>query len=206
MKTLNLSDEDYAFLKDCVNELKTQDNRCTRSPLYTIHATQTVYGVDLDYAEDDTYIWDGDNMGDIQAVFTYLTENGYDSDLVKMYNDCNPGEEIENFGEDDELTPEQTSFIRDWFCESHNSYEVEEAMKELTGYTFSKVGISKEDQQVTDGGCFSFFEKDAFDHIAMNGHNIRGENIHTYADSLYRTPRMEQLLELLHKLELKEEE
>ena len=44
---------------------------------------------------------------------------------------------------------------------------------------------------------FSFFEKDAYTHLKMNGHNICGEKKSTYAFSNFRTPKMEKLRSFL---------
>ena len=60
-----------------------------------------------------------------------------------------------------------------------------------------------ENKEVVASSCFSFFEKDSFDHIKLNGHNL--SNPTTYAYSLQRTPKMEKLRDLLMGIDLGEE-
>lgn len=197
MKTIEVSDEVYEFLKDCKNELKTQDNRCTRNPFYTIWHHVKDYGMSEDYGEEYSYIWDEDEFESLEEVFTYMDKNNYEEEILKVYNDNNLTDyTLENYEDHREE-------IKKWFCDETNSYDVSETMSDITVNVFYRVGIRKREEQVVNGACFSFFEKDAFDHIKLNGHNIKGKK-YTYADSLYRTPRMEKLLEILHNLEFKE--
>jgi hypothetical protein len=189
MKTIQVSDENYEFLKECINELNTQDTKCTRNPIYTVWHEVREYGIDENFTSDFVYVWEDEEYETLEELFTYLDENGYEDDLVQMYNDNNE-REILNY---DEYTKET---IKSWFCETLTSYEVETSMELLSDYNFSIVGVRNKDEQVVNGACFSFFEKDAKDHIEMNGHNIKGKK-YTYADSLFRSPRMEKLMNLL---------
>ncbi len=199
MKTIEVSDEVYEFLKDCKNELKTQDNRCTRNPIYTIWHKIKEYGISDGYASEHIYVWDDSEYESLEEVFDFLVENEYDSYLLQAYSENNV-EEKPVIEIDEHTIP----ILKEWFCDELNNYEVMEFMEELTGNNFSEIGIRWKSEQATNGGCFSFFEKDAEDHIKLNGHNIRGEK-YTYADSLYRTPRMEKLMEVLTTLEFPNE-
>ena len=200
MPQIEVSEEDYQFLKDCINELKTQDNRCTRNPVYTVWHKKRIYGLASDYAEDYGFVWD-DNFLSPEEVIESAIEGGYIEE-----------DTLENI-----FTENDTGYLGDCITEKRDLYTFENLKKgflELEYYdqeSLLQEFVDKdiyigwyrdEDVQVENGGCFSFFEKDAFDHIKMNKHNISGE-CHTYADSLFRTPRMEKLLDLLNKLELK---
>lgn len=44
MKTIQIS--------DCIKELKTQDNRCTRQPFYTVWHEVKDYGISEDYSRE----------------------------------------------------------------------------------------------------------------------------------------------------------
>ncbi len=199
MKTIEVSDEDYDFLKECVNLLHTQDTRATRSPIYTIHKQEKVYGIDEEYTSKFVYVWEDSEFESLEDVFTFLLENGYEDYLIEFYNEYNDDGDELSLNDDGEINEEDVGKIKELFID------------ECTGVTedwladkfdIRQVGVRLEEVQETDGTCFSFFEQDAFDHLKLNGHNIRGEQIHTYADSLYRSPLMEKLLEFLNKLEL----
>ncbi|MGD9678138.1 MAG: hypothetical protein AB7V16_07210 [Vulcanibacillus sp.] len=198
MKTIEVSDEVYEFLKECKKELNTQDNRSTRNPIYTIWHKVKEYGISDGYASEHIYLWDDSEYENLEEVFNSLLVDGYESDLLQAYSENNVEEKL--ILEIDEHT---VPILKEWFTDKLNEYEVMEFMEELTGNNFSKVGIRWKHEQATNEGCFSFFEKDAEDHIKLNGHNIRGEK-YTYADSLYRSPRMEKLMEILNTLEFKE--
>jgi hypothetical protein len=189
MKTITVSDEQYSFLRECVSLLKTQDNRCTRNPIYTIYSTKTIYGIDSQYSSEEVFIWE-DTSYTKEELLEFFIDNGYRDDLLKWYAEFIGKNDISLIFED------SISEIRKAFIETE-SYELEEF---LNKYDIIITNTFEEDQQVVGGTCYSFFEQDAFDHIKMNKHNIAGKNVHTYADSLYRTPRMEKLLELLKNL------
>jgi len=193
MKTIQVSDEDYEFLKDCVNKLKTQDNRSTRSPIYTIWKTNKVYGVDEDYGGQKAYIWDDDEFESLLDIFTYLKENECEEDLLKLLNILS----VEQYAEWNE---EAYKELEDYFTLGNYDEEIEEFFHDE--YEIYPIYFRKEDVQVVNGACFSFFEKDAIEHLQMNRHNIESEKAYTYADSLYRSPRMEKLLTMLNNLEL----
>lgn len=196
MKTIEVADEVYEFLKECQIELKTQDNRCTRNPIYTIWHKIKEYGLADDYADGFIYVWDDEEYESLVEVFESLIENDDDNTFLDYYNDT---EDKVIIG----LTDETKAVMKSWFTDDMNEYEVMDFMENYTNGNFSKVGIRWKSEQATNGGCFSFFEKDAHDHLKLNGHNIRGEK-YTYADSLYRSPRMEKLMEVLNTLEFKE--
>lgn len=191
MRTITLTEEQYSFLKECNLLLKTQDTRCTRNPIYTIHATKRIYGIDSEYSYNKVYIWDGDAYTK-EELWNFFVSNGYEDDLLAWYNN-NSG--IYNSSETFEDCKEG---IKNVFMDEDNLWDLEEFLSEK--FDIQITYYFDEDQQITNGTCFSFFEQDAFDHIKMNKHNISGEKVHTYADSLYRAPKMEKLLELLKEL------
>lgn len=197
MKTINVSDEVYEFLKECKNELHTQDGRATRNPIYTIWHTKEHYGLTDDYASEYKYYWDDSEYESLEDLYDWMDENGYEDDLLSMYNIYNDRK--------DNLEEYDKDIIKAWFTDDMNEYEVIEGMESLTGNLFQKIGYSTSYEQVTDGSCFSFFESDANEHLTRNKHNIKG-NPYTYVDSLYRSPRMEKLRDTLMNLDFKENE
>jgi len=188
MKTIQVSDENYEFLKDCVKELNTQDTRSTRNPIYTVWHEIKEYGIEENFTSDFVYIWDDEEYETIEDLFNAIDFNGYEKELIHAYNVNNDKLIVEY----DDYTKQ---VLKDWLCNTLTSYEVKEMMESLAG-NFSTVGVRNTEEQVVNGACFSFFEKDAKDHIELNGHNIRGKT-YTYVDSLYRSPRMEKLMNLL---------
>jgi predicted CopG family antitoxin len=60
MKTIEVTDEQYEFLKEAKHLLNTQDNRCTRDPIYCIMEKKRIYGLSEDYSSD--YVWARDDI------------------------------------------------------------------------------------------------------------------------------------------------
>ena len=196
MKTIEVSDEAYEFLKECQNEIKTQDNRATRNPIYTVWQKKREWGIDPDFSEGAEFIWD-DMTFTREDIIPYLYENGYQEELANILKEIEAMDIDCPDSSKEILTEEDVKKIEDYFKDMMNSeYELASLLSEYVNSYIHSVGYRVEDHQVVNGTCFSFFEKDAYDHIKTNGHNISGEK-HTYADSLYRAPRMEKLLEIL---------
>ncbi len=191
MKTINISEDDLAFLKECQKELKTQDNRMTRNPIYVIYDENRVYGFDGDYSCNYLIRWD-DTFYTVKEFVEYLYENEYKEEMKILYDNCF-GTEVE------EVTKEIVDTVIT-FLDNTFSSDVEDIVKAAVDDCYL-VWYVDEFKQKTNGACFSFFEKDAKDHLEANKHHYTSK-AYTYADSIWRTPRMEKLLELLTKIDL----
>jgi len=198
MKTLELSDELYDFLKECQEKMKTQDNRCTRNPIYTIWHKVKEYGFDGDYASDFGFYWNDDFFHSSKELLEFLYDNCYEDELENVYKEVMEDDmaKEEDFVEALEIDRKTLSKLTDYVEKEIPKNDLEDLFQTLVSEDIKFVYYRKKAEQVHNGGCFSFFEEDAFDHIKMNKHNISGEP-YTYADSLYRAPRMEKLMKAL---------
>lgn len=87
MKTIQISDQDYDFLKDIIHELNTQDERFTRNPVFLVQELNKVptsedYFTDgVQYVEDVT----GDHAVYETLIEAYrdLLESGYSKDDIR---------------------------------------------------------------------------------------------------------------------------
>ena len=176
-KTITLTDEQYELLKELQGELETQDNRHTTNPVYGVMAKRRFYGMDSSCADD--YEWYNDTETyDEEEVFDYLLDS-YVEELneVKEFEELNSIEEvIEKYSDDLEGLISLCNLDDDWY----------------------KVYYITED--VITSSSFSLFEKDSFDHVKTNGHNLG--DCRSYAFSNQRTPRMEKLRKLLIEVSL----
>jgi hypothetical protein len=189
---INLNEEQIKFLLELQNELKTQDNRATRNPIYVIMETKrfvTEEGID-----EDGWSWidDGEEVGDDDALFEHLIE--YNRDLLLralakttdlLYADINI------------MLDEE---IKDLFIKNIDG--VLEYGKSGGGWANLYKWHYQNIDQISESACYSFFEKDSFEHLEMNKNNLTSPR--TYACSMVRTPRMEKLRELLLNLEVEE--
>lgn len=87
MKTIEISDEEYDFLKGLVENLKTQDNRFTSDPIYLVQE-QIKVPTDEDYGSDGTYYLEtisGDysQYESIFEAYRNLLESGYSKEEIR---------------------------------------------------------------------------------------------------------------------------
>jgi len=178
--------EDVEFLKNFKKELKTQNNRYTSNPLYVIMdkkelVTAGGYNEHRSCWMDD----EGTEWKTLESLFDYLEEN-YSEELEAYY----------------ELDEDDIS-IKEMFLEDHNDGTEEIYVKGLTD-KFTLVHLQKFDN-IKGSGVYSFFENDAKEHLESNrSHYSKGA--HTHACSLWRSPRMEKLLNWIRDVDLGEDE
>lgn len=182
---LKLTLQQYNLLKELQNELLTQNNRCSRNPIYLVR--HKVERVCVEGCGEERYYIDDSSLLNKSEMIEYIFN---DENLSALFFSFLSGESIDE----------------DIISSEVNAYITKEVIDEKFDELYEELGIQKinielEDEVVSNGACFSFFEKDAFEHIQLNGHNISGSKF-TYADSLYRAPRMEKLLELLTNIKL----
>lgn len=89
MKTINISDDSYLFLKELCHELKTQDNRATDKPFFVVMEDEKLFGMHPDYSDKIAYV----DMGDCNL--TYETKE--EAMLAIKDNDYITEEEAEKY-------------------------------------------------------------------------------------------------------------
>lgn len=210
MKTIQISDEDYEFLVEAQNLLKTQDNRCTADPLYCVMSKKRVYGLDTDYASD--YEWYNSSYSKstetTEDLFEELIDDEeYLSELVDIYNDENEYLDPEN--------KESIPILRKWFLE-----EVEDYYNALLDYLeskdYKKVYYVEQQEISQHSNVFSLFEQDAVDFVRAKNGQIdlakdavpEGRNrndfnsMWSYAESSWRATRMNRLRKIVKEIKL----
>jgi hypothetical protein len=87
MKTIQVSDEDYDFLVELVNNLKTQYNRATADPIYCVQERIKEPRPD-EYSSDGTFYvervsGDCDQYDSLIEMYRNLLENGHTKDEIR---------------------------------------------------------------------------------------------------------------------------
>lgn len=189
MKTIQITDEQYEFLKEAQTLLKTQDGRCTRDPLYCIMEKKRTYGYSSDYASDFVWIWDGEEIADnSNNIFEKIVEYSDEETIRTLYRDnvnCyNTKESVDEIIESLNEAVEDTYEIQDWLSEK----------------CIYKVYYKEASELSQSSNIFSIFEKDAKEYTESKN----STKIFDYAESTWRATRMVKLIELLKELNLKE--
>jgi hypothetical protein len=182
MVKILLTNEEYELLKELKEELKKQDNRITYMPIYGIMKKIKVWGVDREYSDGSEFLID-DTTYDEEGLLEYMVDNYCDELIDQASADEFKFEATDHYERAEE------------YYKSLKSYEIDDILEDLTdGYR-----VYYRFENDIHNNSFSFFEKDAYDHLRLNGHNISGKK-HTYAFSNQRTPRMEKLRNFLKNI------
>lgn len=186
MKTIEISEEDYNFLKECKELLNTQNNRATRNPIYTIQDVEKI-PTSSDYADGSFWIdveADYYQIGSDEELFEYLWDyDGNYKEKIIEYLSEEGDEEKEDF---------KKLFLKEiQYDDDLAGFGIEC----ISNYYYLEKWFIKE------GAVFSFFEKDAFDHLESNHYHYT-EKARTYGCSLWRSPKMERLRKFLMELEI----
>ena len=188
MKTIEVTDEQFELMQEFQRLLKTQDNRCTRAPFYVVHEKKKQWGMDLEFSDNMAWCFDTDT---------------YDDDELKEYIIENyPEETLKYAAEDDMYEVEESEDLDEYekaseYIESLDMWDFEDFVKAILKDAYK---VYWEYKTEVASNCFSFFEKDSYEHINLNGHNLSQPS--TYAYSLQRTPKMEALRSLLLVIDL----
>lgn len=185
MKTIEVSDEQYDFLREVKELLTTQDNRYTRDPLYCIMEKKRIYGLSEDYSSDFVWIHDGEELCEnSNNVFTYLKDYFGEDTLIELYDNC--GFEVgKSFDEVIEVLNEEVDvnyLINDW----------------LDDKSIYKVYFGEQSEISQHTNLFSIFEKDVIEYVESKGG--RSKQLYDYAESTWRAKRMCKLMDLLKEL------
>lgn len=193
MQLLRISDEIFEQLKEFQKELKTQNNRATANPIYGIMEAESVV-VPEGYGDEGFEWFDHERTESLgisdEELFNNLIEDeDREATIRKRLGELSSGEL-------DYLTCD-ISIIRERF------YDEIKYSNDLGSLGWSEIQkhFTKNIFKLTESGPLSFFEKDAFEHLEGNKHHY-SDKAHTYAASLWRSPRMEKLREILIQLSL----
>lgn len=194
MPKIDISNEEYEFLKELRQELKTQDNRITANPIYGVMYKKRVWGMDADYCDGDNFawIWDTEEYSTEEVLVILEEEYEYYGNKIVEWGERHCPEVVGPHEDENDKVLALITFLREG-----NSliYTVEDFIEDIIGkFDITKAYYVEEVTPHTNS--FSLFEKDAYDHLAMNKHNISGK-AWTYAYSNFRTPRMEKLRKFL---------
>lgn len=186
MKTIEITDEQYEFLKEAKELLKTQDNRCTRDPIYCIMEKKRIYGYEPDYASDFIWVWDDEEIADntnniFQQILDYYDEETILDLWESLDRDNAPIDEIIK-----KLNEELDS---GW------EYQIEDF---LEGKNIKKVYYRENYELSQQTKIFSLFEKDAKEYVESKKSNV----FFDYAESTCRSNRMKNLINFLKTVDI----
>jgi len=174
MKAITVSDADYDLLIALSKELQEQENDFQAFPYFwSPGSAKKVIGTE----DDEPLVYDGDDVYTLRGYAEHCTEN--DIDLWDDFADTNeiPGNIGDyNFDGDN----------GDW--KSHLEYS--------TGYDIDIV--YQRDEMVQESN-FSLFKSDVKGFIEANTHHL-GDKPHTYANTIFRMPKMEALIKAIYRL------
>lgn len=208
MKTIEVSDEVFEFLKSCQDELITQDNRCTANPIYGFMSKEKNYHnsegdnfVVLD--RDSEMICDSSNEDYLVTLGKYVSDNLYENrekanpflDFLESNLDKDIAD-IQEYIENEDFDNVEKEIVS-CFTDSLDNWELEDLAESV--FDWEIVWYSFEDKVYRES--FSIFESDAENHLKSNRHNMP-KDVWSYAFSNYRTPKMNKLKDIL-KSEIK---
>jgi hypothetical protein len=209
MKTIQVSDEVYEFLKSCQEELNKQDNRCTNNPIFGFMIKQK-------HASYDPQEFDFVNEDHTERITDTEREN-WEEELaeyvIAMYDDRSMEEirEILSGLFTDVAFPVYHQYSNDEEFEKALKHDLAQYLKNLDYWdmddfcdtiNIKKYGYQKDEEMYQES--VSLFESDMQAHLDTNKHNMK--DYKTYVFYIHRTPKMEKLREVLMKeLKFKED-
>ena len=188
MPTIEITDEQYKFLKEAQQLLKTQNCRSTQDPFYCIMKKERVWGFSEEYASE--YQWCRDD------TFFKTTQDLYD-DVVENFEKEIKEYVIEYYdieGEADFSTLEKSfiedidneDFVFDSFLEDHDYF---------------KVYYNDRTQLDENSNIWSLFEVDALEYINSKC-GTDSKIAYSYACSSWRSSRMNKVREFIQDVKL----
>lgn len=176
MRTIQISDEDYEFLKDLQHELNTQTNDGNADPVYWGVRETRMEPAPEGCGEAVIYMGDGALMT-IEEAVKYIDEN--------IRNHC------------EELQEEWKEVDKRWMDDVVTFVHDEMGFSECrVVWQDEKPFISQETGAfLTKRACSEYIEKFHYNH----------SNPHTYAMTAYRNFELARLLKILKTMEMKED-
>jgi hypothetical protein len=177
MKTIQITDEDYEFLKDLQHELNTQTNDGNADPVYWGVMESEMKGVPEGCGDPIIYMGDGGTMTTKEAV-EYI-ENDYLSDLDDA--DKEEWADVDKTDMDDVVRFMNENL--NWHDVRMEDQRLEERISRETGAFLTK------------RACKEYVERYGYNHSKP----------HTYAMTAYRNFELARLLKILKTMEMKED-
>lgn len=183
-RTINISEEDYCFLKALQKEMLTQDTCCQASPRYwSIKDYYKEYWVEENTDGFFIYNIDDNDGQDFEDINSDLAEWLKDLDGVKnlFYEDyC-----IKFKFKDENIIINEVSDLSNFLEENfENTYEI---------------GFYREFGKIVENTMFLTL-KECQNHLKENSHHY-SKNAHTYAMTAWRSPQVKKLFEILENIE-----
>lgn len=188
MPTIEVTDEQYEFLKQAQNLLKTQDNRCTRDPLYCIMKKERQYGFSEEYASEYEWFKDDTFFKTAYDLYNDVIEN-YEKE-IKQYV-------IDYYGIEGEVdfSTLAKSFVEDIENDDFVFYTF------LEEHGYQKVYYNEQHIIDENSNIFSLFESDAQEYIDSK-YGIDSKMAHSYACSAWRSSKMVKVRDFLLSVKL----
>lgn len=179
MRSIKLSEKDYKLLMELSKELQTQENDYQAFPYFWgPRSTKEVVGT-----EDDTAM-----------VFDNDTEETYTLEDYSHINVCLFKKFLEDEGLDLDTEYED---IDNWNWSGYiDNWNWSGCIDDCDNPDLTIVYVK--DEQVSDIN-FSLFKSDVKNYIESNKHHL-GRNPHTYANTIHRMGKMEQLVKIIYRL------
>ncbi len=198
MKTIQVSDEVYEFLKSCQEELNTQDNRCTNNPIFGFMVEQKHASYD-----PQEFVFVNDH-GEITDTERGKWEEELAEYVITMYDDRSIKEIREILCDlfTDVAFPVYHQYSNDDDFEKALKHDLAQYLKNLDYWdmddfcdtlNIKKYGYQKDEEMYQES--VSLFESDMQAHLDMNRHNMK--DYKTYVFYNHRTPKMTKLREVL---------
>lgn len=171
MRTIQISDEDYEFLKDLQHELNTQTNDGNADPVYWGVMEHRMEPAPEGCGDAIIYMGDGATMTTEEAV-EYISENIADySEAVQ-----------EEWQEKDDFDRNDMPTVVDFLHDAMQLHECRIVWQEEKGFISRETGAF-----ITKRACKEYIEKCHYNHSKP----------HTYAMTAYRNFELERLLKIL---------
>jgi len=208
MKTIQISDETYAFLKSLADKLNTQDNRATANPrYYAIREKDIVGGLEDGYADEYVYVrddWECDTLEEaFECECEYEEIEKQDGETAieavrREWDRCFCMRVKKDKDDLDDFRKAMFPWMRDHelFKKSDNykimSESDEEILIHLLGWR--KVGIRYTEKF---SNCF-LTEEAAQQHIRINKHNLVSPDIFLF--HAYRNEELDMVIKAIMEI------
>jgi hypothetical protein len=205
MKTIQISDETYAFLKDLAEKLNTQDNRCTANPrYYAIREKDTVCGMGDGYTDDYVYVrgdWECDTLEEAfecECEAEEIEKQGEETAIHAIRREWDRcfASRVKQYG-DKELEDLHRILFPHMECVANPIHKItsesdEDILIDLLGWR--KVGIRHTEKF---SNCF-LTEEAAKQHIRINRHNLRSPD--TFLFHAYRNQELDMVIKAIKEI------
>ena len=179
MRTIQISDEDYEFLKDLQHELNTQTNDGNADPVYWGVMEHRMEAAPEGCGEAIIYMGDGAVMTTEEAV-QYINEN------IAYYNEAVQ----EEWQEKDDIDRDDMPTVVDFLHDEMQLHECRIVWQEEKDFISRETGAF-----ITKRACQEYIKKCHYNHSKP----------HTYALTAYRNFELARLLKILRTMEMKED-